>query len=505
MVAWPFILLLGLAPALAIELALGSMAHAPSLEHWRVRLAARSARVMALAVVVFAGANYAASAWNRKIDVSYFKTSVPSETTRTLVRDLGEPVRFVLFSPPGNEVMEQVESYLDDLAAAGPNAKIEVLDQAVDIEAARALKVTQNGALVLAKATQTETFQVGLEIESSRGKLKKLDREVQQRLLKLARPPRTVYFTSGHMERDWQPSATDKRLGLADLKTIVESLGLTVKRLGLGEGLGREIPKDAAAVVIAGPLEPFLPAERQALTTWLDHGGRLLALIDPDNGAREPELLAALGLALDAGLVASDRGTVRLEDRGDSPFIFATKRVSSHPSVTTLSQNTDRASVVLIGAGALAKRADAPVDLRITFTLHSNAEAWEDGNNNGKLDEGEKRGPRELAAAIERGGDAKSKDKAAPAMRAVVMADADLAGNMLVRNPGNTLLILDALKWLAGEETLAGAPTSEEDAPLVHKKDDDAVWFYGVSFLVPALVLGGGLVLSRRGGRRKAS
>jgi hypothetical protein len=420
-------------------------------------------------------------------------------------------VRFVLFSPPGNEVMEQVKSYLEDLAAAGPNAKIEVLDQAVDVEAARTLKVTQNGALVLAKATQTETFQVGLEIESARGKLKKLDSEVQQRLLKLARPARTVYFTSGHMERDWQPSATDKRLGLADLKTIVESLGLTAKRLGLGEGLGREIPKDAAVVVIAGPLEPFLPAERQALTTWLGQGGRLLALIDPDNGAREPELLLALGLQLEPGLVASDRGTVRLEDRGDSPFIFATKRVSSHPSATTLSQNTDRAAVVLIGAGALAKRADAPADLRITFTLHSNAEAWEDSNNNGKLDESEKRGPRELAAAIERGGDAKSKDKdkdkdkAAPAMRAVVMADADLAGNMLARNPGNTLLILDALKWLAGEEALAGAPTSEEDAPLVHKKDEDAVWFYGVTFLVPALVLGGGLALSRRGGRRKAS
>ena len=42
-VIWPLVVVLGLVPAVAIELALGSMARSPQLELWRVRLAARSA------------------------------------------------------------------------------------------------------------------------------------------------------------------------------------------------------------------------------------------------------------------------------------------------------------------------------------------------------------------------------------------------------------------------------------------------------------------------------
>src|SRR5690606_12621576 len=91
-----------------------------------------------------------------------------------------------------------------------------------------------------------------------------------------------------------------------------------------------------------------------------------------------------------------------------------------------------------------------------------------------------------------------------PPMRAVVFADADLAGNLILRNQGNLLLVLDALSWLSGDEAITGTVESEADVRITHRKDEDRIWFYGSSMLVPASVLAVGLLYtrrSRRGGR----
>jgi hypothetical protein len=509
LVIWPFVLLLGLAPAVAIELALGAMAAAPVLELWRVRLAARSAQVIVAGIIVFAGANYAASQWNRKIDLSYFHSARPGEATLAIAREVGEPLRLLCFFPTGNDVLEQVRPYVESLAQVNPRIHVEVVDQALEPALAREFKVRTNGAIVLARGEQRESLSLGLELEAARTNLRRLDAELQRRLIKVTRPPRLVYFTTGHMERDYQPSAADTRLGLSDLKSMFESLGYTVKRLGLGEGLSAEVPSDATMVVVAGPLEPFLPAERAAVHKYLEGGGHLLALIDPDTGVTEDELLAPLGVKVSRKLVASEEAQVRIDGRADSPYNFATGRTTPHDSTSTLNQFAGRMPVIVLGAGSLSKLASAPATLKIVYTLSSLPGSWEDTNANGRFDaDGEKRGARELAAAIEKTGEA-TKDaatnKAAPGMRALVITDADLAGNRVVLTAGNAYLLMDGIKWLGGDEALAGKVESEEDVPFVYNKDNDAVWFYGTSFIVPAAVLAIGLLVVRRGRASKSS
>jgi len=506
-VVWPFVLLLGFGPALAIEQALASMAETPQLELWRVKLARRAARIVVLTLVVFAGVNYAAAEWNRKLDLSYFRITEPSAPTLALTEGLTEPVRILMFFAPGNDVAQATRAYLDVLAAKSANIRLELVDQANEPELAKERKVRNNGAIVFERGSQRETLQVGLDMEEARGVLRRFDREVQERLIRVSRPSRVVYFSSGHMERDFAPSGSDKRAGLADLKVLLESSGFAVKRLGLGEGLGATVPTDAGIVVVAGPIEPFLPIEVAAIRAYLERGGRLLALIDPDNGSCEDELLAPLGVKVSNALVATDRQLVRLEGRAESPYDFATTRASAHPATTTMNQYGGRMSVVVLGAGALSKRKDSPAGLKQTPILYSMAEAWEDKNKNRAFDaESEKREARELAYAVEKSTAAAPSVAAAttPSLRAIVIGDADVAGNGLIRNAGNAYLLLDGIKWLAGDEALAGEIASEEDVPLVYNKDNDAVWFYGTSFIVPAGVLAFGLFFTGRRSRRKA-
>jgi hypothetical protein len=87
-------------------------------------------------------------------------------------------------------------------------------------------------------------------------------------------------------------------------------------------------------------------------------------------------------------------------------------------------------------------------------------------------------------------------------MRAFVVADADAVSDAALQNEGNVLLVADALHWLTGEESLAGARSVAEDVRIEHTKQKDLLWFYGTIFGAPALVLCSGLLYTRRRGRR---
>lgn len=552
-VAWPALVLLGLLPMVAMELAVASMERTPTLEIWRVRLASRSAWILGLALVAFGGVNYTAATWNRKIDLSYFKTTQVGTSTQALVHNLTVPVSFTLFFPPGNEVLEQTRQYVDELARNSQQVTVEVTDQAMDPERSKKLKVRSNGYLVVHSGERSESIRIDPDAEEARDVLRNLDVEVQKRLLRVIRPGRVAYLTSGHNERDYAPTGEDKRAGLGDLKMFLESQGFAVRRLGLGEGLGSDIPKDASVVLVVGPQEPFTPAERDAMHRYLDRGGRALFAVDPDHGAPDDALLAPLGVKVGASLVANDKYLVRVEGHGESPYYLATNRSATHPVVSTLEASAQRFWVGIFGGGNVSRVEPAPADLNITFALHAMPNSWEDKNGNGKFDAGsEIRGSYEFVAAIERvvkapevkaadantkgadakaadtntkGADAKagdanaktdakavaSADKAAGAkaaaaaqpMRAVVVGDADFISNGVVRNAGNAYFVTDLMRWLAGDEQNAGIVESEKDIPIEHRKDRDALWFYGTSFVIPVAVLMGGLTFTRRAGRAR--
>jgi len=88
--------------------------------------------------------------------------------------------------------------------------------------------------------------------------------------------------------------------------------------------------------------------------------------------------------------------------------------------------------------------------------------------------------------------------------RAVVLADSDALTDELVINRANSLLAINLVHWLAGDERLAGTINNEEDVPVRHTRKQDVAWFYASVFAAPALVLGLGYTVRRRASRRKA-
>ncbi len=503
-VAFPIVLVGALIPLVFMEIAYASMPSEASVELRRIDVSALSGLSIALAICGLFALGYAADGWGKKWDLSYFKTTRPSRGTSRMIDRLGEPMEVFAYFPNVNDVRDQVMPYLRELEGASKKVKVRGVDHAMRPSLAKEHRVTKNGAIVLQQGDKRETVQVGLDLEDARSKLRRLDGDFQKAFLKLTRPRRTIYVTVGHKERGEEDADDPEEAGTEDWKQLLAEMGITTRNLGVGQGLGNEIPGDATAVAMLGPRERILPEEAGTLASYVEGGGHLLLFVDPGEVLGLEPLLSSLGLRVLDGTVCSETNHfVRDHTKSDRSVVF-TNRFSAHPTATSASRLSSRIASVFVGGGALDRvEGEAPEGRSSTFTVRSLTGAWRDLDGDFEFDDGpEKKETLNLVAAVTvrpgRGGtDGEG--------RAVVIADGDFATDQVVRNPGNVTVIVDVLRWLVGEAEVEGPAESEEDVRIEHTREEDVAWFYGTIFLGPAIVLGGGLGLVRMTRRRRKS
>jgi hypothetical protein len=543
-VTWVALIVLATLPMIFAETALIPMRTAERPESRRVRSAAAAGLTLALAAVYGSLFVYAASNVKLDVDFSYFKTSRPSDSTKKLAQGLSDPVRVVAFFPLVSEVRTQVERYLNELKGSAPKLQIEVQDRLLEPKLAKELRATQDGVIILARGSTTQQIVVGTELDAAKQKLKVLDRDFQEQLTKLAKSRLTAYLTVGHGElNESKTSAMEdpNARSATVVRTLLQRQNYTVKDLGLAQGLGRDVPDDADVVLILGPTEPFASAELESLKRYLARNGKLFMALDADAfstkdlvapeaapakpaGSAAPvelnavptgplaDLAGLVGLTFASDVLANERMHIRLRNDDSDRTRLITQSFSSHASVSTLNRAGSRAGVAFFGAGSLEKARGATE--RVDFTVRSPSGTFADKNRNYQLDkDGERQITFNLGAAVtgteKKSGDKKPDDKAdkkkgdkksnPDEMRAVVLADADAVGDfVMAQDPYNQLLFVDSIRWLVGEESVAGPPNTEEDKRIQHTKQQDLSWFYATIFGAPGLVLALGLTLGRR-------
>lgn len=471
-VSWVSLIAISTLPMIFVETALKPMRSSERPEARRVRSAAIAGLTLGLAAVYGSLFVYAASGVDLDVDFSYFKTSRPSESTRKIAQSLSEPVRVVAFFPQVNEVRAEVERYLNDLKTASPKLQVEVMDRLLAPKLARDLKATQDGVIVLAKGTTTNVLTVGTELDQAKTKLKTLDRDFQEQLLKSARKQKIAYLTVGHGELNDGPRvATSDAVRTGNIaRTLLQRQNYLVKDLGLAQGLAREVPSDADLVLVLGPTEPFSAEETESLKRYMAGQGKLILALDPDafstrdlvqggdaenpaaplagsaapkatssvapmasaapvasaavapataplapTGAADSplaQLAEIVGLKFSSNVLANERNHVRLRGDNSDRARIISNSFSSHASVSTLSRNSPRAAVVLFGAGSLEQAAGSKG--RADFTVRSMTGTFDDKNRNYEFDKGaETQKLYNVAAAVSRpAGASDGKDEA---------------------------------------------------------------------------------------------
>ncbi|MGW8320232.1 MAG: Gldg family protein [Thermodesulfobacteriota bacterium] len=510
-VLWPIVWLSSVLPLLFMEISSASMARAPRIERKRVAFSAGSGLAVAWLVASLFLLNYVGNAHNRKWDMSFQRTSSPSEDARRLVANLNEPFEVFLFYPEANEVLEELSGYFEELASQSDLMQIRVYDHVMEPNLAKDLGVRQNGSLVYRYGDKKEVVRIGADMGEARGKLPKVDEEFQNKFLKLVADTRIAYLTAGHGERPYEwKGGEEARDPVTGLKKILRKQNFEVKPLGLGQGLGADVPEDASLLVIIDPAEDFLPEELDALRRYLRGGGRMWIALDPEHSTNVAGLLEDFGLRFQATPLANERYFMRASYQKADRYNLFTNRTSSHPSVNTLSQNASRLAVVLIGSGYLEKTGGPKAEARVVMTLRSMPMTWADENRNLEPDGAEEQKKTyDLAAAVtadvhrdeaepaEGAPDLEAKGSAKEQMRMIVLADADALSDQVIGNLGNYFLFEDGLKWLFEEEPLLGSVGTEEDVRIMHTREEDVVWFYTTIVAVPLVILGLGVFYNR--------
>lgn len=526
-VLWVILLVASVVPVLMIELSLGTALRTTfeiesdgddeGVEYYRVREIGWSGLTVAFAAAFLMVTCRVAKERNVQRDVSYFKTSAAGQSTKNIVASSGEVIKAHLFFPQVNEVKEQVRDYFESLAATG-KLVIEEHDRFFDAELAAKYKVTKDGTIVLSRGKEDEatpekeekffTIEVDTDLEKARkgqSKLRNLDREVNSQLMKIIREKRKAYLVVGHGElndpdsvppdmkgtfgQEWQTTAFKRRLG---------ELNYEVKDIGLAD-LAKDVPEDATIVILMSPKIPLLPGELDAIDRYVGRGGKLMVTLDPKGANSLGPLEQRLGLKMVPGTITDEAAFYPSRGTPADRQWAVTTQFSAHPSTTTLSRSVGK-GLLLIEAGALedVPFKPGPTSPKKTVTLRSMETSFLDLNNNFSFDSAtEKKQRWNIGVAIE-GTKVGDKD----GFRALVYSDAQLFADLKLvdRRTGAPVAVLvsgplleESIRWLGGEEVFVGEVVSEDDKPIQHTKDQDAVWFTVTTVGAPLLVLTLGL------------
>ena len=478
-----------------------------------VKTGTLSAGVLLIAALLLI-VNYLGWKYHHRFDWTRGRLYTLSEKTENVLKKLDREVDFVVFITPQNDVYQPVKELLARYDAKSPHVHSRIVDAEKNpVQAQQLVKqygVTSAGVVVVSGKDRRvidvadladmdySGMQFGQAPQMTGFKGEQLFTGAILQLEEGKKPK--VLFTTGHGEH----SLDDRDVhGFA---SIQELLGPDNFQLEEWASLGKNaVPPGTDLVVLAGPTNAFLKPELDALTAYLNGGGRVLVMVDPTLSQASGagliatglnDWLAGYGVKLGEDIVVDPPNTLPTY----SAQVFFANEYGDHPITKPLSQS--HVPVLFNMARSVAK-GTAPAGVQVTELLRTSAEGWGETDlahleKVGK-DAKDLAGPVPLGAAVERPASAGQKK-----MRLVVFGDSDFASNQLVQgNPANAVLLANALNWLAERETLLTIPSKQTEKVHLSLPRTQLRALYGlVCVVLPGLAIASGALVYVRRRRR---
>jgi ABC-type uncharacterized transport system involved in gliding motility auxiliary subunit len=232
----------------------------------------------------------------------------------------------------------------------------------------------------------------------------------------------------------------------------------------------------------------LLPGEVQRLRAYLEGGGNLLWLLEPDGLHGLASLAKDLGIALLPGRIVD----ANVRELGmDDPTVALVSRYPEHPA-------TEGFELISLfpQAAALERITNDPWET--TPLLATLPNSWnETGPVQGHVqrdpDRGEQVGPLALGIALSR---QLATPEGAREQRVLVIGDGDFLANAFLANAGNRELGLRLVRWLLEEDRLLRIPPRESpDRELQITRSLALMLGFGSLVVAPALFLFTGLAI----------
>jgi len=294
-----------------------------------------------------------------------------------------------------------------------------------------------------------------------------------------------VLWLDGHGERKLDGVANHD---LGEFGRQLQQRGLKLNSVNLT--LAQSVPANAALLIIASPQVDLQAGEVRRIKQYLETGGDLLWLIDPEPLHGLQPIAEWLGLVLTPGVVVDPA----LPPRTGPPVFATASSYAPHAITGGFRLNTVFPYARQIGTS------ESDV-WRVTPLIEVAARGWVEM---GKLDQHptfdkarDLPGPITIAAAFERTVEDREQ-------RIVVVGTGQFVSNTFLGNGGNLQLGLAMVNWLVGEDALVAIePRPAADAQV--QMDQLTLYLTAFSFLLLlplAFAVVGGVIWWRR---RKAA
>ncbi|MGF1513611.1 MAG: GldG family protein [Elainellaceae cyanobacterium] len=315
-------LALALSGALLLVLWLLSESNAlPLFFGQRSTQAGTNALLATVALVVILGLiNVLAVRYGQRVDLTENQLFTLSPQTQQVLSELDQPVKAWAFVNSGDRTSLN-EALLEDYAARSEQFTYEVVDPQESPGVARQFEVQTFGEVHLEAGNEQRLIEtIGPQQPLTEGSL------TSGIVALLSDRQPVVYMLQGHGERPLEPGQG----GFEQAEALLESEVYQVEPLNLSQ-TDFTVPVDASVVIVAGPTRPLLAGEVAGLRTFLEAGGGLLLLVDPDTEAGLDPLLEDWNLAFSDRLVldptaqAANLGltTALVQDYGEHPITDA--------------------------------------------------------------------------------------------------------------------------------------------------------------------------------------
>ncbi|MDY7229804.1 GldG family protein [Hyalangium rubrum] len=442
-----------------------------------------------LAVVTLCGlltVNYIAFKKNKSWDLTKQKIFTLAPQTSATLTGLKDKVRAIGFLPASHPGYDTLEQLFQRYAAEAPE-KFEYSfkdpRRNPDLAAKYQLKEGQ-ATVVLVRGEGANEAHTTLGIIS--------EQELTNALIKLSSVgSQKVYFLSGHGE--WpleQEAGTPKDPGasLSEFRKQLLQEGYTSEELNLAGK--KEVPRDAALLILAGAKTPYTAPEAEALGTYLASGGRMLYFAEAGVEAGLDALLSEHGVEVDKGIVADP------QFNSGNPFVIVSLFYGKHELTAPLQQRKLNIEFPVARSLTVLRQGMAP-GVRAEAVVLTSPYAWVETTPeaDASFTDGEKSGQLTLVAAVTR--DTRdAQDKRFDEARMVVVGDSEILLDPNWGHEANRNLVMNALAWATKQvEKITIRPPDREVSTL----QMDRVMLERIRFvstdLLPLSLMGLGLAI----------
>ncbi len=431
---------------------------------WFISLAKTGLSLLLLILLAWLSSRY-----HVQFDLTYNRNNSLTTPSIKILEKLPGPV-LVRVLVHDATLRQQITDLLARYQRHKPDITIEYIDPEKSPAVSRKYQLGASGAVIV----------------EYQGKYEKInyvnENSVSNALLQLANN-QTVWisFLSGHGERSLL-GAANFDLGLfgeALLKRDIRPQPLKLAKVGA-------IPDNSSLLVITQPRVALLDAEIQLIQRYLQQGGNLLLLTEPDSDLLLT-VLQTLGLDKLPGQIASpDSGLYGI----DNPGFVLVNDYPRHPVTAGFHEIT-----LFPGVDAFADNHNSEYQIRTL--LNSSDQSWTEtgsltADSQFDADGLEQNGPLPFAFSLNRSIEKRQQ-------RIIVIGDGDFLSNAYLNNVGNLEFGLRLIHWLTHNDQFIDIPARDTVGKTLHISDF-SLSLLGLFFLLilPALLLLTGFVIWRR-------